>query len=169
MKSFMTVYRDKLWERIAELARPLGLEVFDIETSTDFLRIFITRAPKEGAANDKASLTVHVSDCARLSKLILNLEDVEDLMPGDAQLEVSSPGINRKLSQSDHFNQAIGERLRLVIRKDSMDADEKEVMLGMLLSFDGSKLEIEEERNKSRQLVDFSKVAEARVDFNFNS
>ena len=165
----MTAYREKLWERIEELSKPLGLEVFDIETPNDFLRIYITRTPKEGAANDKASLTVDVADCARLSKLILNLPDVEELMPGDTQLEVSSPGINRKLSRSAHFNQAIGERLRLVVRKDSVNADEKEVLRGMLLSFNGKQLEIEEENRKNRQLIDYSNVAEARVDFNFNS
>lgn len=171
----MSTYREKLWSRFDELAKGIGLEIFDIETPSGsdesahagFLKVFIMKARKSNeSAAAKTSLTVDVSDCSRLSRLILDLPDVEELLPGDCQLEVSSPGINRKLSRSEHFDQAVGERLRLVVRKET-DSKDNEVLRGKLLSFNGSQLEIEEEMKKSRQLVDYNKVAEARVDFKF--
>jgi ribosome maturation factor RimP len=158
--SNMSTYIEKLWSRVGELAASQGLEIFDIETPSGFVRIFITR---------ENSTTAGIADCTRLSKQILDLPDVEELLPGECQLEVSSPGVNRKLSRSEHFNRAVGERLRLVVKKDSSNSEDKEVLRGQLLSFDGERLEIEEESKKVKQLIEFNKVAEARVDFNFNN
>ncbi len=165
-----TVLEQKLWTRIEPLAEEAGLEIFDIEATHAFLRIFITR--KEMKNN---TLTVDVADCSRLSRVILDLPDVEELLPGECQLEVSSPGVNRKLSKSKHFKDAIGERLRLVVKSEpDMNSSEgkkhirREVLTGKLLSFDGTQLELEEELKKTRQFIDFNNVAEARVDFNFN-
>lgn len=157
--------KDSIWTKISALVEPLGVELFEIEmpgAKQGFLRVFITR--KQEAKSPGKGISVDISDCAKVSKLILNHPDVEEMLPGDCQLEVSSPGINRKLSRSEHFRQALGERVRIVVRKEGQ---KKEVVRGVLLSFDGKQIEIDDELKKTRQLLDFNSISEARIDFNF--
>ena len=162
--------KEALLNRLETVAHPLGLEVFDIESPPGFLKIFITKVKQP---DDKSAGKVDISDCAKLSRVILDLPDVEELLPGESQLEVSSPGINRKLTSGKHFRQAIGERVRLVVRKTSCMGEnksaDKEVIRGEIVSFDGQKLELQEEVKKTIQQIDYENITDARIDFNFNN
>ena len=64
----------------------------------------------EGALREGS---VSVDNCAEVSRAILRMPDVEELLPGNTLLEVSSPGINRRLSLRDHFEGAISERVKV--------------------------------------------------------
>ena len=52
---------------------------------------------------------IAVEDCARVSREAAALLDVEDPIPGQYRLEVSSPGLDRPLFTLEHFGQFIGE------------------------------------------------------------
>ena len=54
---------------------------------------------------------VTVDDCERVSRSVSDLLDVEDVMPEQFTLEVSSPGMDRILFQPEHYQQSIGERI----------------------------------------------------------
>ncbi len=53
---------------------------------------------------------VTVDDCADVSRLVGDLLDVEDPIPGSYNLEVSSPGINRPLKRPEDFERFKGEK-----------------------------------------------------------
>ncbi len=97
-------------ERIAALAddvaRDEGVEVFDLEAVQEgprtVIRIFIDR---EGG--------VGIGDCESFSRRFGAVLDVEDPVPGPYALEVSSPGVNRRLSKPPHFAAATGRRVRV--------------------------------------------------------
>ena len=96
---------------IAErVAASLGLEVVEIEMrgggKSRMLRIFI----------DKPGGVTH-EDCADLSREVGTIIDVEDAVPGGAYvLEVSSPGLDRKLSTAADFRRFQGSRVKLTTR-----------------------------------------------------
>lgn len=52
--------------------------------------------------------TMGVEDCATISKQISALLDVEDIIPGEYRLEISSPGIDRPLRKPAEFMAYIG-------------------------------------------------------------
>ena len=52
----MIEYKEKLWNRIREIASAQGLEVFDIETPVDFVRVFITRGLAKSEESELAIL-----------------------------------------------------------------------------------------------------------------
>ncbi len=63
---------------------------------------------------DKAEGGVSIDDCANVSRGLNLRLDVEDVIPGGRyDLEVSSPGLDRKLTQLWHFAKAVGKRVRL--------------------------------------------------------
>jgi ribosome maturation factor RimP len=98
--------------QIAErVAGSLGLEVVDVEFrgggKSRMLRIFIDRP--EGVTHE---------DCANVSREVGTILDVEDAVPGGSYtLEVSSPGLDRKLTKPADFERHVGSRLKLTTRE----------------------------------------------------
>lgn len=100
----------------AELARlleptveGLGYELADLELriggKNGVVRLFIDRP--EG---------VGLGDCEAVSRQVSALLDVEDPVPGHYVLEVSSPGLDRKLTKPAHFQRFVGEEVRVQMR-----------------------------------------------------
>ena len=92
------------------MAQSSGLELVDLELlgggKARMLRIFI----------DKPGGVTH-EDCANFSREAGTIFDVEDAVPGGTYtLEVSSPGLDRKLSKPDDFERFIGSLVKLMTR-----------------------------------------------------
>lgn len=95
------------------VAHSEGLEIFDIEWKIGkqrLLRVYIDRPP---AAGEPESGISH-QDCERVSEQLSVILDVEDLVPGPAYvLEVSSPGLDRKLRNEADYERFTGRLARI--------------------------------------------------------
>jgi ribosome maturation factor RimP len=92
------------------VASSSGLEVVDIEFrgggKSRMLRVFI----------DKPAGVTH-EDCANFSREFGTILDVEDAVPGASYtLEVSSPGLDRRLTRAADFERFAGNRVKLMTR-----------------------------------------------------
>ena len=100
---------EKIRGMVERVATSEGLSVVDVELkggrSNPLLRVYI----------DKAGGVSH-ADCQLVSEQLSALLDVEDPFPGKYLLEVSSPGLDRKLSTPSDFTHFVGRRARLVLR-----------------------------------------------------
>ena len=101
--------------KIAEIAERVaaseGLEVVDVQLlgagRGRVLRIFIDRP--EGVTH---------ADCEFVSQQVGTILDVEDVIPGDSYtLEVSSPGLERKLQKAQDFERFLGQKAKVVLRE----------------------------------------------------
>lgn len=107
----MAVDLDQIHAIVERVAASSGLEVVEIELrgggKSRMLRIFI----------DKPGGITH-EDCASLSREVSTIFDVEDAMPGGAYvLEVSSPGLDRKLFRAADFERFQGSRVKLTTKE----------------------------------------------------
>jgi ribosome maturation factor RimP len=59
---------------------------------------------------------IDLDDCEKVSHAASALLDVEDPVPGNYTLEVSSPGLDRKLTKVEHFQRFNGETLKVSMR-----------------------------------------------------
>src|SRR5262252_9475159 len=109
---------------IAErVAQSHGLEVVDVELrgggKARMLRVYLDKpaaTPTEGGAQDSSGVTHE--DCANFSREFGTILDVEDAVPGaQYTLEVSSPGLDRKLVRPSDFDRFAGHRVHLVTRE----------------------------------------------------
>ena len=108
-------------ERVREIADRVaassGLEVLDIEFlgggKARMLRVFLD---KPAAGTDPLAGVRH-QDCASFSREFGTILDVEDVMPGSYTLEVSSPGLDRKLVKAADYTRFTGSRLKLTTRQ----------------------------------------------------
>ena len=112
---------------IAEpIAQRLGLEIWDIrflkEGTGWFLRIFID---KDGG--------VGIDDCVEMSRALNDPLDEADLIEQAYCLEVSSPGVERELVRSEHFQKYLGAPVKL---KTIRPVDGKREFSGVLEDYD---------------------------------
>ena len=59
---------------------------------------------------------IDLDDCEKVSHAVSALLDVEDPVAGNYNLEVSSPGLDRKLTKVEHFQRFEGETLKVTMR-----------------------------------------------------
>ena len=112
-------------ERVREIAERVaassGLEVVEIEFlgggKARMLRVFLDKAAAGPVAQNDPLAGVTHEDCANFSREFGTILDVEDVMPGSYTLEVSSPGLDRKLIKAADFSRFTGSRLKLSTRQ----------------------------------------------------
>jgi ribosome maturation factor RimP len=100
----------KIREAAERVARSQGLEVFDVEWKVGkqrLLRVYLDRMP--GPENPEGLGVTH-KDCERVSSELSVILDVEELVPGASSyiLEVSSPGLDRKLIKPADYERFVG-------------------------------------------------------------
>jgi ribosome maturation factor RimP len=100
---------EKIREAAERAARALGLEIFDVEWKVGkqrLLRVYLDRLP--GPQNPEGLGVTH-DDCQHVSEQLSVILDVEDLVPGPSYvLEVSSPGLDRKLIKAADYERFVG-------------------------------------------------------------
>ena len=140
--------KEELKNIIKNIVEDNGCELYDIELTTEndnkFYRVYIT---KPGG--------VTLNDCAAVNNLISPIFDVENPVEGKYFLEVSSPGIERKLTKKEHFQKSIGENVKVT-------TNEGKKIKGQLKSFDGEIAEIGKEKVNFKDI----KKAKTYVDWN---
>lgn len=108
------------------LAAECGLEFYDSESVSEngkaIYRIFVT---KQGG--------VSLDDCEKLSRLLSPIFDVEPPVGGEYFLEVSSPGLERKLTKIEHFSKSVGELVKIT-------TSQKDKICGKIIKFEDENL-----------------------------
>jgi len=103
------VTRDELVKLLEPTIERLGYELSDLEVKVGgkhgVLRVFIDKPDGIG-----------LHDCEKVSLAVSALLDVEDPLPGHYDLEVSSPGLDRKLTKLEHFQRFEGETVKVQMR-----------------------------------------------------
>ena len=91
---------------IEPVVTSLGYELvgaeFLIQGQSGLLRVYID-----------AEDGIQMKDCTRVSHQLSGVLDVEDVIKGKYQLEVSSPGLDRPLFTTEHFERFQGHKARL--------------------------------------------------------
>jgi ribosome maturation factor RimP len=118
---------DKIYEIADRIARAAGLDIVEVELlgggAARLLRVYID---KEGGVSH--------ADCELLSRELGAELDAGDVIPGEAgyHLEVSSPGVERKLSRPRDFERFAGQKVKISLREPLDGAKRYE---GVLTSF----------------------------------
>ena len=118
----------------------LGYEISDLELKLGardgVVRVFIDKPDGVG-----------IEDCEAVSRQISAFLDVEDPIPGQYTLEVSTPGLDRKLTKPAHFQRFTGEDVRVKLR---FPRDGRRNFRGELIAADEENIEIEVDGEKYR-------------------
>jgi ribosome maturation factor RimP len=148
-------------ERVHELAVRAcgreGIEVWDVEVlgsgRSRVVRVYI----------DKPSGVTH-ADCELVSQQLGALLDVEDVIPGPSyQLEVSSPGVERKLRKLEDFQRFAGEKARIALKEP---LDNQRRFEGTIQGVEGDEIVFAASTGKSIR-VRMEKIDKANLKFDW--
>jgi len=158
-----SLYRE-IPEELRELIEPIveahGCELVDVEAAGGqgrrVLRITIDTQAGDGR--------VPVERCGAVSREVATSLDALDALAGSYSLEVSSPGLDRRLSREKDFAAALGREIRLETRRP---LDGRRRFRGRLLGFDAGVARLEVD---GRELeIPFAEVARANAVYEFTS
>ena len=121
---------EQVEQQIKKIVESEGLELVHIDYRKQG-HVFLLRIDidKEGGVN--------IDDCSLVSTQVSTYLDVEDPIPGEFELQVSSPGLDRKFYSTSDYEKFIG---RLVRVKTSRAVRALHVVVGRLKEFDGQKV-----------------------------
>lgn len=139
------------------LAEPVveshGMELVDVEFKREptgwVLRIFVD---KEGGVN--------LDDCSLVSREVGTVIEVEELIEQHYTLEVSSPGLTRRIKKLDDFDRFKGKFIRL---KCFEAIDGSKNMNGKLLGIEGDNVILEKDGKEFKVL--YKNIAKANLEF----
>ncbi|MGF1455748.1 MAG: ribosome maturation factor RimP [Alphaproteobacteria bacterium] len=128
-----TAFDQRLEEMLAPTVTAMGYELVRV-------RLFGQKHKTLQIMAERSDGTMHVDDCADLSRAVSALLDVEDPIEGEFTLEVSSPGIDRPLTRLKDFKAWAGFEARLELRHA---VDGRRRFKGRLQGVDGSSVLVE--------------------------
>lgn len=139
----------KLNDLIKPAVEKMGYELTDIEIKTQdreqLVSIFID------------NLTgINIEDCEIVSRQISLLLDVENPISGKYTLEISSPGLDRKLTKFNHFKRFIGNELRIKLLR-SMDG--RRNFRGKLLAANKESIKVQVDDQLYKLPIDMIEIA----------
>lgn len=137
-------------QRVVESA---GLELYEVEVkgggNSRFVRIGI----------DKADGVSH-ADCEFVSQRVGEILDAEDVIPGHYTLEVSSPGVERKLLKPQDYQRFQGQKAKIVVREE---VEGRRTFEGTLAGFADGMIQLETGNGEVR--LPFDQVKKANLKF----
>ncbi len=138
--------------QIAKIIEANGAALYDTEVVTEFDEtIFRVLVTKVGG--------VSLDLCATISHELSPFLDVHPPMSERYRLEISSPGIERKLSKPVHFKNAIGEKVKLKITGGDK-------LKGILKSADNNSIIIETKQGD--ESFEYGVLGTAKTYFDWN-
>lgn len=150
----------KITELAKEICEREGFILYDVEylSTQKIVRIFVD---KDGGVN--------LDDCAKVSSGVNFLLDVEDPIENKYNLEVSSPGLERHLTQKWHYENQLDKKIVVVIkaRTETAKALGTKQLSGVLKKVEKEVFTID---SRKRGTVDcpFADVHKCNVVFDFD-
>lgn len=136
-----------------EAAHTAGCELVDLEVSRGkaswVVRVFIDK-PSTPSVNDPGGLAeiiippgVTIQECGQVSNMLSSLLDVNDPIPGQYHLEVSSPGALRPLKKKEDFQRFIGRMAAVYTVAPRDPVDGRRRFQGKILGVAGDTIQLD--------------------------
>ncbi len=144
-------YETKTEALLAPILERLHFTLWDVEYVKEgadyYLRCYID---KEGG--------ITIDDCVDVSRELSDLLDEQDFIADAYILEVSSPGLGRKLKKDKEFERSIGRKVDL---KTYKPVDGMKDFTGVLKAYDNASITIEDDGNEMK--FDRKELANVRL------
>jgi len=152
----MSTLPEHVEKQIEKIVSSEGLELVHIDYHRQG-RGFLLRVDidKEGG--------VTLEDCEGISRQVSAFLDVEDVVPSEYELQVSSPGLDRKFYRQSDYEKFLG---RLVRVKTSRPVRGLHVIVGRLKEYDGQNIVVSDpavKKNPDYQ-IPLADVKETRLE-----
>ncbi len=143
--------KDEIIRLMEESAKDLGYTIYEygLTVRGENTHIAVRIDKLEG---------ISIQDCEDYSHELAERLDIADLVP-NYSLEVSSPGLKRKLRNREEYVRFIGSQVKVVIELE----DKRDTIQGTLLEVNKDEMKIKSERGEL--VIQISQVVQANLDY----
>jgi ribosome maturation factor RimP len=149
-----SVLSQTIESELRRIAESEGCELLDVEFHGSVLRIILDHP--DG---------VTLEHCASFSRQASAVLDLEDFGPSSYVLEVSSPGLDRKLYGPRDYERFVGRLVRVTFH--TPDNGRRRTVVGSLEAFserDGGRIAVRDRENGERLELPLASIALARLE-----
>jgi len=133
-----------------------GCELYDLEYVKEgfdrILRLFIDK--EEG---------IDITDCERVSRAVELVLDEQDPISGEYRLQVSSPGVERKLKTPAHYAKFTGHKVSVRLFAPHEPVMGRKKFTGKLTEFENNCVTIKTDEDDQPFTFDLSKISSCRL------
>lgn len=144
-------------ERILAIAEPIA---HDLGYNIVRIRVQGGKRATLQIMAEREDGTMSVEDCAKLSRELSSIFEVEDPLDSAYVLEISSPGIDRPLTELAHFEHYKGYSAKLELDRF---VEGRKKFRGILAGTDGDNVAIDLKDEKDTALIPFEWLSEAKL------
>lgn len=144
----------KIFDLAVPVAADLELEIVAVKVGTEGKNQLV-----QIMAEDPTTGRILLDDCAKLSKALSVVMDVEDPVESAYRLEVSSPGIDRLLTREKDFETYKGYEAKLELSMPIETGQKK--FRGVLKEFENNNITIDTEQGEF--VIAFDSLAKAKL------
>lgn len=159
MASKHVTYEVETEKLLTPIAEANGVVIYDVEYVKEgadyYLRAYIDKP--DG---------VNILDCENVSRALSDALDEADFIPDAYILEVSSPGLGRKLTKDRHLEASIGEQVEIKLYKPLEGTKTKE-MSGILTDYDDKSITICDPDTEDTMQLEKSMIASIKLALDF--
>jgi len=133
-----------------------GCELYDIEYLKEggdrILRLYI----------DKES-GINIDDCERVSRSAEIVLDEHNPITCEYRLQVSSPGVERKIKKPSHYTKYIGQKVSVRLYAPHCPVSGRKKFVGKLTEFDEGKVTIFADEDKQSFTFELQQISACRL------
>jgi len=166
----LSVLDKAVWAKVKQIVAAENMHLYDIQLPSAESEAFCIYIYAESPS--KAG--VGFENCVAVSRLVHQTATDESWFVCDWNLEVSSPGVNRGLRLPEHFNSAIGERVKILFsetgsgRQRSVTGTIEQFISSESGRLDSSSIQVLVEGAKSEKLqIALADIDEGNIEFKF--
>lgn len=134
----MTKIEQNVKELIEPIINDIGYKVYDViyekEGKDNYLRIFI----------DKDDKVIDLNDCESVNNAITDILDERDLIKSSYMLEISSPGLERRIRSDEHLEMALNKEIEVHTFKPVDENKKDKIFKGILQAFDDTTITLDD-------------------------
>lgn len=158
--------REEIGSWAEEAAEAFSLYLYDLEIQGPprwTIQLYVDAPGGVGPGHG-----VTVDECAEVSRYIEALLDADERVPENYVIEVSSPGVERKIRTTRQVEMMVGNRVQLNLREK---LDGRNTIVGELVDFaqDDEELTIDVEDSDEQIEVPWGSVARAKLAYDFDA
>lgn len=161
----MALNKDDICGRVAAIAQPilesLNIELVDIEYRRSGKELILCLfVDKDGG--------VTLDDCAEVSRELSVIIDIEDFIPGNYNLEVSSPGLDRPLKKVSDYERFAGRLVKIKTYEPFSDdaGNRRKTFLGQLVRLENGIVVVKLTEGQTAS-IPLERIAKANLEFEF--
>jgi len=147
---------EKLELLLSPVTQAQGCELYDIEYVKEggdrILRLFIDK--EEG---------IDIDDCERVSRAAEQVLDEEDPISGEYRLQVSSPGVERKIKKPAHFTRFIGHKVEIRLFSPHEPVSGRKKFTGKLTDFSNHQATLQTTEDDQCFTFDLQDISSCRL------